>query len=446
MNDDCGGGASPLTFEAALPRLQTTAPKLKRSYASEDERRAALNSLMSERQKRQIEKLAETYQKLLTQATGFVGLLNKPGRPTLPLTEDENRFRAASMSGDFLAMNDMAPFGKTAWLPKTPIGKYRFEVKNGRIVYKAFTDADFDRFMLGPWFTRGSIRGLAPLVHPRRTRKADMPRKLQEYKKQQEKSASQYPAADPRHVAQIYPGQYQIELGKRSTWVKIRKPVIAAVAIVAAVYLGPAVLSKIKGATATGGASGSAGSTGFVGAGAKGAAVKATGSVATGGIATGGAVTGGAVTQSASLFKTVQAGTGKLLGYVNKARTIKAIANGEIPPPPISIVGSSFTDWAVQVAKAELAKEAKSRAIELGQEYVVRQITKKEEAKLRREIEAIQRELNKVIPRNIPSEPNVGVPAIVQEQSAKLAIKENQGQTATVAILAIAASAFLATR
>lgn len=157
---------------------------------------------------------------------------------------------------------------------------------------------------------------------------------------------------------------------------KLKKYALSAVMIVAAAYLGPMIMSKV-GAVAgklTGGVIGTGG-------GAAGGAVGA------------GASTVGQATQAAGWFQKVQAGTKGLLSYVNKARTVKAIVEGKLPPPPISIAGGSFREWAFIVAKKELKDAAIDQAMKAGTKYIAKKMSEREEKKLRAEIEQMQREL-----------------------------------------------------
>ena len=318
---------------------------------------------MAKRAKKAKRKLAKSIKK--GRASGFIAKLNSRGPVTLPLTPTEESLRQASVAGDFIAMNAIAPFGPAAliWVDKTTMGKYRFEIQNGRPLYIPWSEYDIDNFLNGPWFVQNPQTGLADLIHPRRKRGFDLADKKKKYMNHLAK-AQKYPATDIRSMGMIEPGVYQISHGISSTWVKIRTPVMVAVAVVAAVYLGPAIVAKVK-------------TLGAGGATAEGAAT---------GVTAGGATT---ATTSAKIF----AGAQQLTGYVNKARTINAIANGEMPPPPVTIGGSNFTDWAMIEAKEKFMEDMQ------------RKMTEAEERQMRREIEAMQRELEKIIPPGVPIEP-----------------------------------------
>lgn len=366
---------------------------LKQQKRIEKAARKALNRLMSKKERRRIAKQAKRAQKQLKRSggTGFIGELNKPGAAVFPLSPIAEQFRLASVAGDFSSMNAIAPFGTKAWLPKTSLGKYRFSVENGRAIYIPWSDQDVDLFLAGPWLVRNPATGLAPLIHPRRTRAINFPKISMTYKKGQAKVARKYQATDSRHVYPIRPGNYIVGHGIKSTWVKIRTPVIIAGAIVAAVYLGPAVVAKIKAMGVEGAA----------------ATEAASGTVAT------------TATTSAKIF----AGAQQLTNYVNQARTVEAIVNGEMPPPPIGVTGDSFREWAFDVAKDEFMKETQ------------RQMTAAEEAQLQREIAQMQTELERLIPANTPMQPSAGVPFAVQETMAKQKTDSAQlNQIITIAI------------
>lgn len=225
-------------------------------------------------------------------------------------------------------------------------------------------------------------------------------------------ATEQYPDTSPKHVWAFTPSQFVCVRHGGSIWVKIRKPLLIGAAIVTgAVFLGPAL---------------------------GGAATTAT-------TGTAGAVAGsGAAASTTSLFTTIKASTKTLLTYVNKARTINAIVHGELPPPPIGIPGSSFTDWAMIVAKEAVIREAKEYAMEKGIEYVQREMTKREEAKLRAEIEAIQRQLVALIPKDTPIESS---PDLLPETRAKIsqmqAIEKDRGQTTLITLGLLGVGAFL---
>ena len=319
------------------------------------------------------------------------------------LTNFEQSVMAASVAGNFLALNKLMPFSIHRWNRATPLGKYRFRVVNGKRIYIPFSDSDIDNFMAGSWLGwngPGQINGT--LVEPG-AQGCDKEKISNQYKATQKANAQMYPQTDWRHIVPIYPGAYICQVYRPSTWVKIRGPVMVAVAAVAAVYLGPVIYDKIAGAVS--GATSTA--------------------------------------ESATVFQKVQATANNILGYVNKARTIEAIANGELPPPPISILGDSFTDWALTVAKKELTDAAKEKAAELGQEYIQRKLTEKEENKLRAEIQAMQAELAALMPADVPAAPDAQVPAVVQEKSAELALQEKQAQDSALVVAGVATIAGL---
>lgn len=324
----------------------------------------------------------------------------------LPLPTYQENARAASVAGNFEALYLLMPMSVERWSKNTPLGKFRFKVVNGKRVYIPFSLADFDRMFV--LFQRENKFGFSFFKEPG----ANCPQERWDrikasYIQGQEKNAEQYPPSDWRHVYPIYPGRFICEKYERSLWVQVRVPVVIAVGAIAAVYLGPIVYDKI-------------------------------GSVLTG--ATGAA---DSATKTASLFSKIQKTGNTVLSFVNKARTIDAIIKGEIPPPPISILGSSFTDWAMIVAKRELVEQAKEAAAKAGMEYIQKKLTAAEEAKMRREIEALQRQLAGIVPENMPKQPSPAVPIVVQEKSAGLAIANKKVNDAVVTVMAIALPALI---
>ena len=384
---------------------------LKKQRRIEKAARRALNKLMSKKQRRRLAKQARKAQKQLrksiigdaTGGRGFIAELNKPGAARLPLSPIAEQFRVASVAGDFVTMNAIAPFGPRAWLKKTSLGKYRFELQNGRLIYLPWSDQDIDLFLAGPWLVRNPATGQAPLIHPRRTRRSDFVKRSIDYKNAQRKVAQRFPASNARHVVAITPGAYIFKSGLKSRWVKIRKSVLIAGAIVAAVYLGPQVVAKIKGMGAPASV-------------AEGAAAEA----ATG--AASGAATGGIATSAGTSAK-IFAGAQQLTEQINQARTINAIVNGEMPPPPIGVSGNSFREWAFNVAKDEFIKDAQ------------RQMTQSEEIQLQREIAQMQSELERLIPANTAMQPSAGVPLAVQK--TMLEQKKNSEELNQILMIAV---------
>lgn len=349
------------------------------------------------------------------------------------LTERGKVLQELILRRDWESLFTLIPVNK--WPRNWSLSKYSFTGNGANKRYVAWTKADLQSFIFSPYYTVQP--GYICLDEQRSLGVAA-------YWKAQSRHKQKFNPSSYHYVWPIYPGggygsqTYGCEKDKTSLWVKIRKPVIAAAAIVAAVYLGPIVLAKISGVATTGATE--AATAGIVGAGTKAGAVTAITTKA--GTAAAITLKSGAVAaaaaESTSFFQTVQSGANNLLNYVNKARTVEAIAKGEMPPPPISVVGASFTDWAMIVAKEQIAKEAQQRAIELGTEYIQRKMTEKEEARLRAEIKVMQAELALLIPDNVIASPDSRVPAEVQAASAALALKEKQAQAAWLTALAIA--------
>lgn len=114
-----------------------------------------------------------------------------------------------------------------------------------------------------------------------------------------------------------------------------------------------------------------------------------------------------------------------LISTVNDARTVKAIVEGERPPPPIAVTEGNFTLWAFQAAQQELEK------------HLQRKMQRAEEAALLAEIKAMQREIAARVPADAPKSPDPRVPAPVQEKSAQLAAERKQAQNNVLRAAAI---------
>lgn len=367
----------------------------------------------------------------------------------LPLTAYQEKMRRAIMAADFEAFNILMTISKFGWSADTPLGMYRFRVIDGRRIYKPFSDTDLAR-LFAYMSTAANRYGYNRFAEPGST--CDWNALLTMYVNKQIAAKKQYPPTDWRHVVEIYPGRYICQVYRPSTWVKIRAPVIAAVAIVAAIYLGPIVLAKITGAgAAEGGAvaagAGAAGTTeavtaGIVGAGTKAGVVTA---VTTKVGATAITVTQ-ATTAAGAIAGAVEAGTllskaKTAVDLINKARTIDALISGEMPPPPIGISGDSFTEWALDIAKAELADEITEQYGEYITDKMRDKMIAAEESRLRAEIEAMQRELAGLVNEGdvMPSldlDPAVRA-KILEMQAIERQRKQNQG------LLALAAGAGL---
>jgi hypothetical protein len=288
----------------------------------------------------------------------------------------------------------------------------------------------------------------------------------------------QYPSTNPRHVFPMYPGggarkqRYGCVKPKKSLWDKIKKPLAIVVGVVAAVWLGPIVIGKIAGAgaaevaggtAAAGASSGGAAAAGIVGAGAKAGAVTAIttkGAVAAA-ITTKATVTGAAalatvktVSTASMIAGAAEAGTlfskaQTLTTWVNRARSVDAIIKGELPPPPIGISGSNFTEWAVDLAKKEVGDIIKEEIGERAGEYLSKKAQEKAEkeaeAMMRAEIEKMQRELAALVSAQTPVMPAPEIDAPVRDKIIEMQNIERQRAQQNMLLLAGgAAVAFVA--
>lgn len=289
--------------------------------------------------------------------------------------------REVSLSGDWNKLFQLIPLFKWGYKGNPlvggvafPLGKFRFNWgADGKPVYVPFTEQDLINYVVPqrvfsqPIMYKCSPDEYAALAANLFSRQLS--------------NEQQFPASDWRHVLPIYPRSLLCTRPKESLWMKIRYPVVIAMGIVAAIYLGPMIADKV------------------------------------GGLFSGSGSSAAAASEKATLFTRIKSGTESALSVVNKARTIEAIAKGELPPPPIGIAGNSFREWVFIVAKDEIKKTAQEKALEMGQKYIAKKLSQKEEAKLRAEIAAMQRELEALVPKNIAPQPDQTLaPAITDMQ------------------------------
>ncbi len=283
---------------------------------------------------------------------------------------------------------------------------------------------------------------------------------------------AQYPDTNPRHVFPMYPGggarkqRYGCVKPKKSFWDKIKKPLAIIVGVVAAVTLGPIVIGKIVGAgaaeaaggaAAAGASSGGAAAAGIVGAGAKAgaaAAITTKGAVAAA-LTTKATVTGAAALATVKTVSTATliagaAETGTLFtkaqtltNWVNKARSVDAIIKGELPPPPIGISGSNFTEWALDLAKKEIKEEIGERAGEYITKKAQEKYEKEQEAIMRAEIERMQRELAALVSAQTPVMPAPEIDAPVRDKLIEMQNIERQRAQQNMIMLAVGGGAAL---
>jgi hypothetical protein len=170
--------------------------------------------------------------------------------------------------------------------------------------------------------------------------------------KQAERSAAQTEGPYSVHYPWIIGPLSQCSKSSRSRrYDNLRKVAVVAGVVVGAVFLGPSIVGALK----TGGAAVMA----------KGGAVAAK--------------IGGAISGAGSIAAAAKDTIPKVIDGVNAARTIEAIKNGEVPPPPINLEGDNFTDWAFAIAQNELESQTQEK------------ISEQEAMILREEIEDQQR-------------------------------------------------------
>lgn len=326
-----------------------------------------------------------------------IPLQTKPGENKLL-----EAMRVATLAGDWYALNELVPFrapGLWNHPKKKRLGK---AIQLGKFSFVWGADG---RPRYVP-FTAQQIYHYIDKYAPRRPAKYACPEKRKQkmtgrLAKKQRRRQRKIPSTDWRHVVDMFPGGLVCRRPKKSLWVKIRKPVAIAVAVVAAVYLGPMVYDKIGGFLAGGGEAGAAATT---------------------------------ATQSAGFVSKVKTA----VGFYNKASTVNAIIRGERPPPPIGISGSTFTEMAMSVAKDEFVREAQERAAQAGLEYIEKKMTAQEERQMRAEVEELQRELAALVPAGTPVAPDPGLQPEVREKINEMQNIERQRDTNALTLLAVA--------
>ena len=340
-----------------------------------------------------------------------------------PLSPEGKEFQAATLARDWDRLFGLTTGGVAAWVPKRgqhapSLGKYSFRIVNGRRKYIPFTEAEIKSFAFSRHYrTKPGFectperRQLGVDWHWGKTRGH-----LKKYRD----------TSHPWHIWPILPGwgirrgdTYQCRKPKKSLWVKLRTKVYVAAAVVAAVYLGPAVFSKVGGMLAKGEAGGA-----IVGAGAKAGAAAKVGVAAKAGLV----AKAGAAAKTAGFFATVQKG----VGLVNNARTVNAIIHGDLPPPPIA-TGENFTEMAMSIAKDELAKDQAEK------------LTALEEQRMRLELEAIQREIDAFVPRGTPIAPDPNLQPGVRDRIIEIQnIERGRDNTGAIALALAVPVALLA--
>lgn len=383
-----------------------------------------------------------------------------------PLSTEGKQLQAAILARDWDALFGLTG-GVNNWVPRAgqhapSLGKYSFVIENGRRRYIPFTEDEIRSFIFSRHYR---VKPGHVCSDPQKESGVQA-----HWNKTQRHIAKYRDASNPLHIWPIlpgwgYPGQtFMCQPVKKSLWVKIRKPLAIAVGVVAAVWLGPIVIGKIAGAgaaevaggtAAAGASSGGAAAAGIVGAGAKAGAAVA---ITTKGAVTAALTTKATITGAAALatVKTVSAATlisgaaeaGTLFTkvqnvttWVNRARSVDAIIKGELPPPPIGISGSNFTEWAMALAKEEVKKEIGEQAGEYISKRAQEKYEKEQEAMMRAEIEKMQAELAALVSANTPIAPAPEIDAPVRDKIIEMQNIEKQRATNTMIMLAVGGGA-----
>ena len=145
------------------------------------------------------------------------------------------------------------------WQPGWQLGKYSFRDVERKVYqisqrflpgggtptittvreYVPFSEASIKRFVYGPYYqvNQAHNEGVCP------TDQLDAG--FAHYWGKTKAAAEGNRVTDRAHIFPIAPGNYLCDLPEKSLWVKIRSKVYIAVAVVAAIYLGPIVLEKV---------------------------------------------------------------------------------------------------------------------------------------------------------------------------------------------------------
>lgn len=360
-----------------------------------------------------------------------------PGHVAItPLSPEGLELQAATLARDWDRLFGLTG-GVRNWVPARgqrqeppSLGKYSFQIlPNGRRKYIPFTEPE-----LRAWVFSKHYRTHPTKACTDRRRMLGLEYALKKGAAYRRRTPN---TSNPSHLWPIRPGKghrkghtYMCQPAKKSLWMKIRSKVYIAAGIVAAVFLGPIVISKVGGMLAHGQAGGA-----IVGAGAKaGTAAAITTKAGATALVAAKAGTAAAVVAKAGLaaraagyFSTIQSG----IGLLNNARTVNAIIQGDMPPPPIA-TGKNFTDWAMNIAKDEIAKTQAEKLSEL------------DEARMRAELAVIQREIDALVPRGTPTAPDPNLSPGVRERIVEMQNIERQREGADVGMIALAVGVPLA--
>lgn len=334
-----------------------------------------------------------------------------------PLSEREKLLQKVILARDFDTLFELIPLSE--WKPRWQMGKYSFVQKNGQRFYVPWTEQDLADFIYSRHYT----------IQPGYTcPESQLDAGLRAHWSKQQAHKAIYPSTDWKHIWPMYPGGgypgqgFGCEKYRPSTWVKIRKKVYIAVAVVAAVYLGPMVLEKVGSMLASGAGGG---------AGAGGAGAGAAGASAAGGVAT--------AAETTTFLATVKSA----VTVYNETNSVVHIVQGKSPPPPIGITGNTFKAAALNAVKEEVKKKAIDEAMKAGIKYVQKKMTAKEEAKIKAEISELQRRMAELVPPGTPMMPSPELPENDRKKIREIQLVQAKREQNNMALLALAAGAGL---
>lgn len=268
---------------------------------------------------------------------------------------------------------------------------------DGWRAYKPFSKADMDRWAHGWYLSYSGF--VCPLGQVRAVRDAGNGGQAGRLRSHQKWNVHY-----AWHINSLAQCQEKSSKRRRSN---IKKVAAVAAVVVGAVYLGPMVAGALKGSGAV------------ATAGVKTGIAKA-------GIATGAKAAAGVGAKALAVAKVGAAGATiasqakqwipKVVDATNNVRTVKAIVDGEVPPPPISIEGNNFKEYAVSVGQQILEKELadKKQALTDAQMALARR-------EMDQEIARIQNAARGQIPAGVPTYPMPQIAQPVQQAQAEQA-------------------------
>lgn len=152
------------------------------------------------------------------------------------------------------------------------------------------------------------------------------------------------------------------------------------------------------------------------------------------------AAAGQSASRAASIVTKAKAIAPKVVKAVNAARTVEAVANGEMPPPPVELEGDNFKEWGASLAEQYLERRVSERGEQMAE--AERALA---EQQIRNEMERLQREAQARLPG--PSRDYIDPPrGVIEAQQAGLSAQHERWLKWGVAAAALTIVAAAATQ